>query len=141
MSVSPIFDLANDCKLIYMIARLDSPHHQMVLSTLFSQTPRASRVHLYDSETELPESTHLNGIVQERLTAIFRLHGAVEMEPPLLMPLMQLEEEKNQVVFLDRHGDLVALPSNALAPYARLAARANIRRIKRYHLTNIYRPT
>jgi translation initiation factor 2-alpha kinase 4 len=112
----------------------------VVLSTLFSQAPPASRFHLYDSDTELLESAHLNGIVQERLTAIFRLHGAVDMEPPLLMPAMQLDE-KNQVVLLDRHGDLVTLPSNGLAPFARLAARTNIRRIKRYHLTNIYRPT
>jgi hypothetical protein len=126
--------------LILVIAKPDSPHHQMVLSTLFSQPPRPTRGYLYDLEAELPEYAHLSGIVQERLTAIFRLHGAVDMEPPLLMSIMQMDEEKNQVVLLDRHGDVVTLPNNALSPFARLAARANIRRIKRYHLTNVYRP-
>ena len=62
------------------------------------------------------------------------------MEPPLLMPIMDPEEEKSQATFIDRHGDIVALPNNILVPFARLAARQNIRRIKRYHITNVYRP-
>jgi eukaryotic translation initiation factor 2-alpha kinase 4 len=112
----------------------------MVLSSLFNQPPRPARAFLYDHEAELPEHAHLNGIVQERLTAIFRLHGAMDMEPPLVMPVTHLEEEKNQVILLDRHGDLVTLPHDPLVPFARLAARANLKRIKRYHLTNLYPP-
>jgi len=112
----------------------------MVLSALFNQPPRPTRGFLYDLEAELPEHAHLNSIVQERLAAIFRLRGAVYMEPPLLMPAMHPEEEKNQATFLDRHGDVVTLPNNALVPFARLAARANLKRFKRYHLTNVYRP-
>jgi translation initiation factor 2-alpha kinase 4 len=32
------------------------------------------------------------------------------------------------------------LPSNLLVPFARLAAKANVTRIKRYHITNVFRP-
>jgi translation initiation factor 2-alpha kinase 4 len=67
---------------------------------------------LYDLEAELPEHASLNGIVQERLVKIFRLHGAVEMEPPLLMPVMLVEEEQTQATFLDRHGDVATLLNN-----------------------------
>jgi hypothetical protein len=82
----------------------------------------------------------LNGIVQERLASIFRLHGAVDMEPPLLMPVMDSEDEKHQATFIDRQGDVVTLPDNILVPFARLAARGNIKRIKRYHITDVFRP-
>ena len=62
------------------------------------------------------------------------------MEPPLLMPITDLEEAKNQATFINRYGDIVALPNNILVAFARLAARGNIRRIKRYHIDNIFRP-
>jgi eukaryotic translation initiation factor 2-alpha kinase 4 len=123
-----------------MEAKADSPHRQAVLSSLFSQPPRPSRGFIYNLEADHPEHAALNGIVQERLSGIFRLHGAVDMEPPLLMPVMDLEDEKRQATFIDRQGDVVMLPDNILVPFARFAARGNIKRIKRYHITNIFRP-
>jgi translation initiation factor 2-alpha kinase 4 len=121
-------------------AKPDSPHHQVVLASLFNRPLRPVRGFLYDMESELPEHAHLNGPVQERLTAIFRLHGAVDTEPPLLIPVMSSENEENQAIFIDRHGEVVALPDDMFVPFARLAARENLKRIKRYHITNIFRP-
>jgi translation initiation factor 2-alpha kinase 4 len=123
-----------------LAAKPDSPHHQAVLSSLFSQPPRPSRGFIYDLEADMPEHAALNDNVQERLASIFRLHGAVDMEPPLLMPVMEPDDESHQATFIDRHGDIVTLPNNILVPFARLAARGNLKRIKRYHITNIYRP-
>ncbi|EIW85919.1 hypothetical protein CONPUDRAFT_114006 [Coniophora puteana RWD-64-598 SS2] len=159
-----------------MMAKHDSPHHQAVLATLFSQPPNPVRGFLYDMEAEVPEHVYLNGIVQDRIANIFRLHGAVDMEPPLLIPATaaamgeethshtqsgavfslgsgqslsrdgqpsgtgQGGQNTSQATFIDRHGDIVSLPNNALVPFARLAARNSTKRIKRYHITNIYRP-
>lgn len=95
---------------------------------------------LYDLEAELPDHATLNGIVIDRLVEIFRLHGAVDMEPPLLMPVTNMEDDRNRAMFLDRHGEVVTLPNSALIPFARLAARAELRRIKRYHVGDIYCP-
>jgi len=95
---------------------------------------------LYDHEADVPEHVTLNDIVSERLSAIFRLHGAVDMEPPLLMPLTDPEDIKNHSAVLDSHGDIVMLPNNILVPFARLAARANTKRIKRFHIANVYKP-
>ncbi|KAJ7101250.1 kinase-like domain-containing protein [Mycena belliarum] len=120
-----------------MMVKPDSPHYQAVLASLFSQTQPPARRFLYDMEIDLPEHAALNDIVQERLSYIFRLHGAVDMEPPLLMPAVK--EEKNQATYIDRYGERVALPPNLLIPFARLAARGNISRIKRYHIANVYR--
>ena len=91
-------------------------------------------------QAEQPDYAVLNDIVKDRLTKIFHLHGAVDSEPPLLMPVMDVEEEKNQAAFIDPHGDIVALPNNILVPFARLAAKGSMKRIKRYHITNVYRP-
>lgn len=128
------------CNSEIRIAKPDSPHHQAILSSLFNQPPRMSRSALYDIEADPPDHSSLNDTVQERLSTLFHLHGAVDMEPPLLMPVMDPEEDRNHATFIDRHGDIVSLPSDILVPFARLAARSNIKRIKRYHISNVYRP-
>ncbi|KDQ25175.1 hypothetical protein PLEOSDRAFT_1066383 [Pleurotus ostreatus PC15] len=123
-----------------MMTKQDSPHHQAVLSALFNQPVQLSRRFIYDREADLPEHANLNGIVVDRLSSIFRLHGAVDIEPPLLIPVVDPEDEKTHATFLDRHGDIVMLPNDLLTPFARLAVRTSVKRIKRYHITDIYRP-
>ena len=123
-----------------MEAKSDSPHLQAVLSTLFSQPAKPYRMFLYDLEAQFPEHSALNALVIDRLVNIFRLRGAVDMETPLLLPVTNPEEDRNRPMFIDRHGELVSLPNNALHPFARSAARNNIRRIKRYHVSDVYRP-
>jgi eukaryotic translation initiation factor 2-alpha kinase 4 len=123
-----------------LLVKPHSPHRHAVISALFTQSPTLVRNLLYDSEVA-PSSEHasLNGVVQEQLTAIFRLHGAVDIAPPLFMPATQ-SGDPNIATFLDQHGDLVALPNNLLVPFARLAARSNATRVKRYHIADVYRP-
>lgn len=122
-----------------MMTKVDSPHHQAVLTAMFDEPRKASRGFLYDT-AEAPEHTSLNYVAQERLIAIFQMHGAIAVEPPLLMPCTNPEEARNCASFIDRHGDLVVLPSNNLVPFARLAARINVKRIKRYHISDVYKP-
>lgn len=106
---------------------------------MFTQPSRPARGFLYDIQADPPEHSILGEVVKERLASIFRLHGAVNMEPPILMPVLQPEDDKVQATFLDHYGDVVGLPTNLLAPFARLAARANITRIKRYYIADVYR--
>lgn len=54
------------------------------------------------------------------------------------MPRMNVDEGERPVL-LDRHGDLVTLPDHGLLPFARLAARRDVTRIKRYHIGNVYK--
>ncbi len=62
------------------------------------------------------------------------------MEPPLLMPATDNNDDMTRVLFLDKHGEIVGLPNNALTPFARVAARNNLERIKRFHIGDTYRP-
>ncbi|KDQ55382.1 hypothetical protein JAAARDRAFT_37399 [Jaapia argillacea MUCL 33604] len=126
--------------VIQMMSNADSPQYQALLSALFTQPQKRTRGFLYDNEAELPEHASLNDTVEETLAGIFHLHGAVDMEPPLLMPIVNAKDEPNRVLLLDQHGEVVSLPNNALVPFARLAARTNIRRIKRYHIGEIFKP-
>lgn len=128
------------CNLTSSTAKKDSPYYQGVLSTLFNQPGDQVRSYTYDLEAETPEHAHLNTVVEDRLSAIFRLHGAVGMDPALLVPSNSPEDSQSQAAFIDRHGDIICLPNNALVPFARLAARNSVQRIKRFHVTNIYRP-
>ncbi|CDO76045.1 hypothetical protein BN946_scf184959.g3 [Trametes cinnabarina] len=111
-----------------LIAKPDSPHLQAVLSTLFSQPMKAVRTYLYDADAEPPEHAALNTLVIDRLEQIFHLHGAVDIESPLLLPVTNPKEDRSRALFLDRHGEVVMLPNDALAPFARAAARADIKR-------------
>ena len=129
--------------LLLSEAASDSTHYQTLLSVLFkrpaSQASQARNL-LYDVEADIPEHANLNTIVEDRIKSIFRLHGAVDMEPPLLAPSTNPEENEPRATFIDRHGDVVFLPNQALIPFARLAARNGLKRIKRFHVMNTYRP-
>ena len=59
------------------------------------------------------------------------------MEPPLLVPSTNLEN-KPQATFINRHGDVVYLPNQALIPFVRLAARNGVKHIKCFHIMNTY---
>ncbi|KAI0083455.1 hypothetical protein BDY19DRAFT_998561 [Irpex rosettiformis] len=122
-----------------MIVKSDSPYRQSVLAALFKQEPEPGHTFLYDSG-EIPEHATLNGIVHDRIVQIFRMHGAVDMEPPLLLPIADKDDAQSRAAFLDRNGKPVALPDNAFAPFARVAARVGTRRIKRYHVSDVYKP-
>uniref|UniRef100_A0A0W0FQ29 non-specific serine/threonine protein kinase n=1 Tax=Moniliophthora roreri TaxID=221103 RepID=A0A0W0FQ29_MONRR len=120
-----------------MMTKPDSPYHQAVLTSLFSQTPRTARTMLYDSQ--VPEIIPIFHLVQERLEHVFRLRGAVDTEPPLLLPVTADTTNDNQATFIDRHGDVVALSDNLVVPFARLSARLSKERIKRYHIGDVHR--
>ena len=74
----PCLPLGDVSDRVLLVAKADSPRRQAVLS-LFSQPPCPSRGIIYDLEADLLEHAAPNDIVQERLVANFRLHGAVDM--------------------------------------------------------------
>ncbi|KAL5519904.1 hypothetical protein ACEPAG_1564 [Sanghuangporus baumii] len=113
-------------------------YYPAVLASLFSRSPRPTGEFLYDYN--FPETSILRDAVIEHLKDLFKLHGARDVDVPLLMPLTDKHlETTRQVLLLDQHGEIVTLPSNALLPFARLAARHKTTRIKRYHIGDMYR--
>lgn len=96
---------------------------------------------MYDEE-DRPEHVALDAVVENRLIECFQLHGAISMDPLLLMPAKQKDiDDPKTATFLDRQGELVVLPRHLIQSFARLAARLGIERIKRFHIGNTYRPS
>jgi eukaryotic translation initiation factor 2-alpha kinase 4 len=121
-------------------AKPDSPQHPILLSLLFEQTQSQARAILYDADWSQSDHIRLESKIADRLTVLFRLHGAVDHEPPLFLPAIWSQRERSaSALFLDRQGDLVNLPRNSLVAFARLAALTKLKRIKRFHIGNIYR--
>ena len=101
-----------------------TPHHQQVMSALFSQSTKEYKDHTYDP-TRSVLSRHdiiLQGMVRERLTEIFRHHGAVETTRPLLLPRSKLYN-RDIAQLLDQSGTVVQLPYDLTLPHARSLAR------------------
>lgn len=99
-----------------------------------------AKVFSYDATSGAREQAPFIPVIREQVVNIFRMHGAIEDEPPLLMPIMEVQEgEKSAApVFLDRQGDLVMLPKNVVVPMARSAALARLERIKRYYCGKLH---
>ena len=123
-----------------MIAHRDSSHRDAVLDTLFNRTTKPSKALLFYSGMDSPEYIPMFEMVQEKLTAIFRLHGAINSEPPILTPVLNPSESPEDILLLDKRGQVVSLASDGLEPFAREAKRKNYDRIKRFQFFNAYRP-
>ncbi|EJD34852.1 kinase-like protein [Auricularia subglabra TFB-10046 SS5] len=126
-----------------VMTRPDSTHYLQVVKALFHQQYNPIKASTYNSEKERLDLMALSGVVVEHLKNIFTKHGAVEIEPPLLGPAMSsLEEYETRdnppATFLDRNGDLVTLPKNLLVPFARMAVRREMARIKRFHIGDTF---
>ncbi|KAG9128480.1 hypothetical protein FRC07_009703 [Ceratobasidium sp. 392] len=128
-----------------MIVDPRRPHYEALLAKLFDQDPVPAKAFVYDLDAEIPDYAALYDTVQEKIAALFHVHGAVAKEPVLLTPNHSISGNANKdqqaVTLLDRRGDLVTLPRYAAAPFARLAAIEGTTRIKRYYIGNAYRPT
>lgn len=117
-----------------------TPHHQQVMSALFSQSTKEYKDHTYDP-TRSVLSRHdiiLQGMVRERLTEIFRHHGAVETTRPLLLPRSKLYN-RDIAQLLDQSGTVVQLPYDLTLPHARSLARQETLSPKTFTFGTVYR--
>ncbi|PWW78121.1 Serine/threonine-protein kinase [Tuber magnatum] len=117
-----------------------TPHHQQVMSALFSQSTKEYKDHTYDP-VKSNLSCHdaiLQGMVRERLAEIFRHHGAVETTRPLLLPRSKLYN-RGVAQLLDQSGTIVQLPYDLTLPHARSLARQETLSPKTFTFGTVYR--
>lgn len=101
-----------------------SPYYLKMMSALFSiPNPQAK-----DFAWDMGATNHnandllLQGLVKQRLTAIFRHHGAVETPRSLLFPRSR-HYGPNAVQLLDPNGTILQLPYDLTLPHARNVAK------------------
>ncbi|KAF8340679.1 kinase-like domain-containing protein [Cantharellus anzutake] len=123
-----------------LLVNPESRRYDVLLRTLFTQPVDPAKVFSYDATTSAREYAPFVPVVRDASVGVFRLHGAVEDDAPLLMPLIESQEmEKNPApVFLDRQGNLVMLPKSVIVPLARSAALSDLKRIKRFYCGHAY---
>lgn len=113
----------------------DQPRYQKLVSRLFSSSPNALQYHTYDTGGGPLSPDAILRLVQEHLGWVFKLHGAVPLESPLLSPKPDDSEgirDIEAVSLLDSTGCVVHLPHNGLVGFARMILKQNIIRTKRF---------
>ncbi|TIA92337.1 hypothetical protein E3P99_00678 [Wallemia hederae] len=111
----------------------DQPRYQKLVSRLFNNSPNALQYHTYDTGGGPLSPDAVIRQVQEYLGRVFKLHGAVPLETPLLSPKPDDNDEGKEVVsLLDSTGCVVHLPHNCLVGFARMILKQNIIRTKRF---------
>ncbi|RIB06418.1 kinase-like domain-containing protein [Gigaspora rosea] len=124
------------------MANPNSPHYQSLISELFTQSSDKHKDYTYDfGNVSFSASNSLTfGRVRDYIVKIFRHHGAVELNTPLLMPKSDIyEEDKKAVYLIDSDGGIVQLPYDLTVPFSRYISRNNITDLKRYTFDRVYR--
>ncbi|CAG8962148.1 hypothetical protein HYFRA_00005194 [Hymenoscyphus fraxineus] len=106
------------------LADSENPYHQKMMSTLFSTPNKQAKDFAWDMDTINQSSGDLllSGLVKEKLTSIFRHHGAVETPRSMLFPRSR-HYGSNAVQLLDGNGTLLQLPFDLTLPHARSLAK------------------
>ncbi|KAI9875262.1 MAG: hypothetical protein M1830_008699 [Pleopsidium flavum] len=122
----------------------NSPYHQKMMSALFSQANEHGMVDYtwdFDSKsTEVPNDLLLKSLAKSKLTSIFRRHGAVETQRPLLLPRSDYYSS-NVFQVLESSGTMLQLPYDLTLPNARIIAKQSPSSTKTYTFGNVYRET
>ncbi|KAK5916625.1 hypothetical protein CgunFtcFv8_011592 [Champsocephalus gunnari] len=116
-----------------------------MVGQLFAQNTSPVMDYTYDIDLH-KGSFSFNGAklqqhVYETITRIFKKHGAVRLQTPLLLPRnRKLYDGSELACFMDHSGMLVTLPYDLRMAFSRYVARNNITHLKRYSIERVFRP-
>lgn len=113
----------------------------LLMDKLFSIEPDKEVDYTYDyNANDIGFSHEMYSIltnVIESAASKLKLHGAIDVEPPLLLP--KTDKLEKNVFLLDQAGTRVALPYDHTYTFARYVAQQNITNLKRYYFGRVYR--
>ncbi|KAI5798356.1 kinase-like domain-containing protein [Pyronema domesticum] len=139
--------IVEDMNFQYTLGNLkdpSTPYHRQVLETLFTQTTKAYKNFVYDAESKRALTKHdslLLSLVESNLLTVFKCHGAIKVERPLLLPSYKnLYYPKRAVVqLMHSNGTLVQLPYDLTLSHARLLAEEKPPASKTFAFGMVYR--
>lgn len=131
--------------LQHTMANINGKAYRTMVNQLFSQSISPVMDFTYDIDVHKGSfnftSAKLQQYVYETVTRIFRRHGAVRIQTPLLLPKnRRLYDGYDTASFMDHSGMLVSLPYDLRLPFARFVSRNNISHLKRYSIERVFRP-
>lgn len=131
--------------LQHTMANINGKAYRTMVSQLFAQNTSPVMDFTYDIDLH-KGSFSFNGAklqqyVHETITRIFKKHGAVRLQTPLLLPRnRKLYDGCELAAFMDHSGMLVTLPFDLRIAFARFVARNSITHLKRYSIDRVFRP-
>ncbi|XP_039993112.1 eIF-2-alpha kinase GCN2 isoform X2 [Xiphias gladius] len=131
--------------LQHTMANINGKAYRTMVGQLFAQNTSPVIDYTYDIDLHKGNfsfnSAKLQQHVYETITRIFKKHGAVRLQTPLLLPRnRKLYDGSELACFMDHSGMLVTLPYDLRMAFARLVARNNITHLKRYSIERVFRP-
>uniref|UniRef100_A0A667Z965 eIF-2-alpha kinase GCN2 n=1 Tax=Myripristis murdjan TaxID=586833 RepID=A0A667Z965_9TELE len=131
--------------LQHTMANVNGKAYRTMVGQLFAQITSPVMDYTYDIDLHKGSfnfsSAKLQQYVYETITRIFKKHGAVRLQTPLLLPRnRKLCDGTEPACFMDHSGMLVTLPYDLRMTFARFVARNNINHLKRYSIERVFRP-
>uniref|UniRef100_A0A673YNH2 non-specific serine/threonine protein kinase n=1 Tax=Salmo trutta TaxID=8032 RepID=A0A673YNH2_SALTR len=131
--------------LQHTMANVNGKAYRTMVNQLFSQNTSPVMDYTYDVDLHKGSfnfnSAKLQQYVYETITRIFKKHGAVRLQTPLLLPRnRKLYEGSELACLMDHSGMLVTLPYDLRMAFARFVARNNITNFKRWSIERVFRP-
>ncbi|XP_068436468.1 eIF-2-alpha kinase GCN2 isoform X2 [Clinocottus analis] len=131
--------------LQHTMANINGKAYRTMVGQLFAQNTSPVMDYTYDIDLHKGSfslnSAKLQQHVNETITRIFKKHGAVRLQTPLLLPRnRKLYDGSELACFMDHSGMLVTLPYDLRMAFSRFVARNNITHLKRYSIERVFRP-
>ncbi|KAL6105996.1 eif2ak4 [Pungitius sinensis] len=131
--------------LQHTMANINGKAYRTMVGQLFAQNTTPVMDYTYDIDLHKGSfslnSAKLQQHVYETITRIFKKHGAVRLQTPLLLPRnRKLYDGSEPACFMDHSGMLVTLPYDLRMAFSRFVARNNITHLKRYSIERVFRP-
>ncbi|XP_024125468.1 eIF-2-alpha kinase GCN2 [Oryzias melastigma] len=131
--------------LQHTMANVNGKAYRTMVGQLFAQNTTPVMDYTYDIDLHKGNfsvnTAKLQQHVYETITRIFKKHGAVRLQTPLLLPRnRKLYDGSELACFMDHSGMLVTLPYDLRMAFARFVARNNIAHLKRYSIERVFRP-
>ncbi|KAM4625732.1 eIF-2-alpha kinase GCN2 [Polymixia lowei] len=131
--------------LQHTMANVSGKAYRTMVGQLFAQNTSPVMDYAYDMDLHKGSfnlnSAKLQQYAYETITRIFKKHGAVRLQTPLLLPRnRKLYDGSELASFMDHSGMLVTLPYDLRMAFARFVARNNITHLKRYSIERVFRP-
>ncbi|KAE8150384.1 anticodon binding domain of tRNAs-domain-containing protein [Aspergillus avenaceus] len=129
--------------IMHLLSDPSSPDYKKILSAIFSQSPKKFEDIAWDMDSRGGPAANellIQGLVKERLTSIFRRHGAVETTRQMLFPRSQ-HYNNGAVRLLDSSGNVLQMPFDLTLPNARAISRQDPSLEKTFAFGTVYRET
>ena len=133
--------------LNHTLATTNSTRYRTLVSFMMNQEIAQNKLDLtYDYELVTSQYSRKHAVVQQlvhdELVGVFRRHGFLMLNTPLLVPKTKVcKQAETSVTAMDRSGAILTLPYDLRTSFARYLARNDFPSLKRYSIGRVYRDT